>query len=532
VQRRRSALGYIRRVIANTDGRGPPGPVAAAEPRWQGYAGAAAISGASVAVSWPLAGVLDTASLVLVFMLGVVVAATCFGRGPAVLAAVSSVLLFNLVFVPPRFSLAVADDRFYFTLAVMTIVGLLVGQLTAGLGARADEAADREQRLRSLYEISRELGAALTPEQVAEVTSRFAAAQLQGTTVLWVRDRQDRLHRAGPAGGAAVDPVARQVVEVGRAAGRGTDVHPEHPSLVLPLRATMAVRGALELRRGPHRAWSADERRLLDTCAMLLAGTLERLHYIEVAQATALEVEGERLRNSLLTAVSHDLRTPLASLVGLAESLQLTRPEPTPQQAGIAQAMAASARRMSALVNNLLDMARLESGVVRLDLQWQPLEEVVGTALAAMSPALQRHPVVVALANDLPLLRFDAVLMERVLVNLLENAAKYTPDGTTIEIAASMVPGALRLTVRDHGPGLPPGREQALFRKFERGRREGSIPGVGLGLALCRAIVEAHGGRIHAENAADGGACFVVGLPLGEPPSVPAADEPPEGPAP
>jgi two-component system sensor histidine kinase KdpD len=292
-------------------------------------------------------------------------------------------------------------------------------------------------------------------------------------------------------------------------------------SCLLPLEATMAVRGALALRRGPAQgAWSDDERQLLQTCAHLLAGTLERIHSLEVAQASAVEIEGERLRNVLLAAVSHDLRTPLASLIGLAESLELTRPAPSPQQREITAAVAASARRMGVLVDNLLEMARLQSGRVQLNLQWQPIEEVVGTAVAAV-PGLADRPLRIAVPADLPLVNFDAVLMERVLVNLLENAVKYTPDGSAVEIAAWIGEAWFHLAVRDHGPGVPADRACEVFRMFERGQREGTMPGVGLGLALCRTIVEAHGGTLHNTQGHGEGAVFEVRLPRGVPPRVP-----------
>jgi two-component system sensor histidine kinase KdpD len=514
-------------VAAETNDPDAVGPVPANRPGWVGYAGASALCAAAALLATPLASGVDIASLVLVFMLAVVLSAAQFGRGPALLAAGLSVLLLNLVFVPPRFSLEVADERFFFTFAVMLVVGLVVGQLTAGLKAQAQAANERERRVRSLYEVSRELGSALVPEQVAAAVERFAA-QLDSEATLWAVSGDDSLRVIGRAAPAELEALARWSVQNDRAAGHGTDTRPEHPALVLPLRATMAVRGALAVRRTPPGDWSADERRVFTTCATLLAGTLERIHYIQVAQATALEVEGERLRNVLLSAISHDLRTPLASLVGLAESLRLTRPGPTAQQAEIADAMAASARRMSALANNLLDMARLHSGPVRLDLQWQPLEEVVGTALAASAPSMARHRVVVRLAEGLPWVRIDAVLMERVLVNLLENAAKYTPAGTLIEVTGVATADEVELAVRDHGPGLPAGREEDLFKKFERGDRESSTSGVGLGLALCRAIVGAHGGTIRAEPPATGGACFVVRLPRGSPPAMPAPESPAE----
>ena len=249
----------------------------------------------------------------------------------------------------------------------------------------------------------------------------------------------------------------------------------------------------------------------------------DSIHYIDVAQKSTLQIESERLRNSLLSAISHDLRTPLAALVGLADTLAM---KPTPaasMQAEVAAAIRESALRMNAMVNNLLDMARLEAGAVPMRHDWQPLEEVVGSALAACAPALQGRPVQVRLADDLPLLHLDAVLFERVLVNLLENAAKYTPAGSAIEISAAALPSTVAIHVDDHGPGLPPGREEALFEKFERGSKEGALPGVGLGLAISRAIVQAHQGTIRAANRSGAmgveGARFTIELPRGEPPA-------------
>ena len=517
-----------------------PAPVRAGAGRQRAlaYGGAAALCAAAAALAWALHWALDTASLVLLFLLAVVLSAVRFGRGPATLAAGLAVLLFNLMFVPPRYSFAVADEQFFFTFAIMLGVGLLVAQLTAGLRAQAEAAQARERQMRSLYEISRELGGALTPAQVAEAMARFSSLQLNAAMTLWVRDRSDRLQVFGGApgsaggnpavGGADASQVARVAALIGPAPPADADpFDADGRACLLPLQATMAVRGALELQR-PEAAgpWRDEERQLLQTGASLLAGALERIHYIDVAQATAVEIEGERLRNVLLAAVSHDLRTPLSALIGLAESVELTRPAPTVQQREIAAAIAGSARRMSAMVDNLLDMARLQSGRVQLNLQWQPLEEVVGTAVAAVPGLAPPRPLHIAIPADLPLVCIDAVLMERVLVNLLENAVKYSPADAAIEILAAAEPGWLSVTVRDHGPGLPAGRAQDLFRMFERGQRESATPGVGLALALSQAIVQAHGGTVQAEPADGGGARFVVRLPRGEPPPVPAEDDP------
>jgi two-component system sensor histidine kinase KdpD len=266
-----------------------------------------------------------------------------------------------------------------------------------------------------------------------------------------------------------------------------------------------------------------EQRQLLDTFAALIAIALERVHYVEVAQDALVRMESERLRNSLLAALSHDLRTPLTVLVGLAESLSLTRPPLSAGQTEITDAIQDEARRMSTLVGNLLDMARIESGEVKLNLEWLPLEEVVGSALHAARSMLKLHVIEVRLPQDLPLVRMDAVLIERVLVNLLENASKYTQAGSTVSLTAEVQGDRLSISVSDNGPGLPPGREEAVFQKFTRGERESATPGVGLGLAICRAIVESHGGKITAANRPGGGANFTLNLPLGNPPAV-AAD--------
>ena len=247
-------------------------------------------------------------------------------------------------------------------------------------------------------------------------------------------------------------------------------------------------------------------------------------------------MESERLRNTLLAAISHDVRTPLTALIGLAESLQarLARPEhqpagadnhghgqPTHPEADTAGAIAQQAHQLAALVTNLLDMARLQDGGIHLRSDWQSIQEVVGGAIRAASHALAGLRVETHVPADLPLVEFDAVLMERVLVNLLENAARY--GAAPITVSAHAASGELVLQVRDHGAGLPAaaqGDASALFEKFTRGAAESSTPGVGLGLAICKAVIDAHGGSITAANAAGGGAEFTVRLPRRTPPSL------------
>ena len=488
---------------------------------WVDYAKSAATCAVVIAGTTPLLPVLEKSNIVMLLLLAVVVSALRWGRGPAVLAAFVSVAAFDFFDVTPRFTFAVSDVQYLVTFAVMLIVALVIGQLTAGLTYQARVATLREDRVRALYELSRDLAAALVPEQIVEIGTRVLQAEFEARALFLLLDADDQLVVDD---GLGVDAsLAGWALAHAEAAGQGTGTLPASAMLYVPLKAPMRVRGVVALQlRNPQRLAVPEQRRLLDTFASLLAIALERIHYVDVAQRTTVHMESERLRNALLGAISHDLRTPLAALAGMADSLQLTAPPLAPAHAEIAQSLREAALRMNALVNNLLDMARLESGRVALNLQWQPLEEVVGSALRGLAP-LAGHPVKVSLPADLPLLQFDAVLIERVLANLLENAAKYTPPGSAIFLGAAAGRTSVEVWVADEGPGLPPGREELIFEKFERGRKESATPGVGLGLAICRAIVLAHGGTIRGETRPEGGARFVFTLPRGEPPRV---DEP------
>ncbi len=490
--------------------------------RWAGYIVAAMACGAMALLATSLHGVLELTNIIMLFLLTVVGIALRYGRGPAVLAAFLGVAISDFLFVPPLLSLHVSDVQYLITFAVMLVVALVIGQLTASLRAQANAAGERERRIRRLYQMSRELSAALLAGQVAEVGANFITAEFTAKSALLTVDNNNQL-QVQPGASADVDmAVAQWCFDKGEAAGHGTHTLPSCACLMLPLKAPMRLRGVLAVQPAQASLLTPEQRQLLDTCASLLAISLERIHYIDVARESTVEIESERLRNSLLSAISHDLRTPLASLVGLADTLNLLSPPLTDPQIEIASAIRQSALRMSTLVNNLLDMARLESGRVQLHREWQPLEEVVGSALAACDPVLSAHPVEVRLAEDLPLLHLDAALFERVLINLLENAAKYTPAGTAIHIGAKTAGSDVRITVDDEGPGLPVGSEEFVFGKFERGSRETTTPGVGLGLAICRAIVQAHGGRIQGENRIEQdqvtGSRFIITLPRGDPP--------------
>ena len=499
---------------------------------WPGYGWAAVICAVVSLVAAAAQLVVDLENVIMLYLLGVVWATVRFGRGPGLLASFLSVLAFDFFFVPPPLSFTVRDTQYLLTFAMMLTVALIISSLAARLRYQARIATYRERRTNALFDLGKELAGALTTAQIIDIGCRHLRGEFRAQVALLLPDARDEVHpaRAGETAACLRSPdlgVAQWVYDHHEPAGLGTHTLPANPALYLPLRAPMRTRGVLALAPEEPRLIALPEQyRLLETFAAQIALALERVHYVEVAQDALVAMESERMRNALLSTLSHDLRTPLTAIVGLSSAV-LKRLEDAPAaQRELAHDLHEEAHRMSGMVSNLLDMARLQGGNVQLNRQWQTLEEVVGTALRATARVLGSRDIRVSLPEDLPLLHFDAVLLERVLVNLLENAAKYTPTESPIAIGAAPDADAVHVWVDDLGPGLPPGMEDRIFERFTRGERETSRPGTGLGLALCRAIIEAHGGHIRAENRAGGGARFAFTLPRLKPPAMPDFPEP------
>lgn len=486
--------------------------------RWQGYLAAVFACGLTSALAAALLNVFDPANVVIVFLLTVVLVAIRFGRGPGIAASFLSVLAFDLFFVPPQLSLTVNDTQYLFTFVLMLGVALIISQLAARLQFEARIATYRERRTRALYELGRDLAGALTAASVVEIGLRKLEELFAARLLLLLPDAQDKLQAAGELGSFDLG-LAQWVFDHAEPAGMGTQTLPAAGALYIPLKAPMRLRGVLALVIDNHSLIATPEQqRLLETCASQIALSLERVHYVEVAQDAIVAMESERLRNSVLSAVSHDLRTPLTSLIGMLSLLQSEKLDAGEQRSALG-AMNDEILRMNSLVTNLLDMASLQSGV-KLKREWQLLEEVIGSAARGCAGQLQQHRLRVELPRDLPMIEYDAVLIERVLVNLLENAAKYTPAGSEIVISARIEGEQVAVSVCDDGPGLPAGAAERLFDKFTRGTTESSTPGVGLGLAICRTIIAAHGGSIHAQNRQPHGAAFTFTLPRGTPPAL------------
>lgn len=461
----------------------------------------------------------DPANLTMIYLLGVVVTAIAFGRGPAVWGAVLSVAVFLYAFIPPRFTWTVADTQYLVTLGVMLVVAVVIGTLTAWLREQREGALLREERTAALYRLSRDSMLAGTSRDVAVSAAQRIAEVMEARVAICLGEPGEALQIAAGDDSLVADEkeraVIRRVHENGQVApmagegGASTGFH-------IPLEAGASVLGVLSVRpRGPGAVDDRERFHLLRALAGQTALALERCRLAEDNDRVRLQAETERTRSALLSSVSHDLRTPLASITGAASSLRhgagtlsaATREE-------LAGTIAEEALRLNRLIGNLLDMTRLESGALAPRKDWYSLEEVVGAALTRLDPTLQDREVRVDLPDDLPLVPLDDVLFEQVVRNLVENAHKYSPAREPIELSAGIEENELRIEVADRGPGLGPGDEAHVFEKFYRGANASGQPGVGLGLPICQAIVRAHGGTIEATSREGGGALFTVRIPL------------------
>lgn len=485
--------------------------------RWMRYVWTLFACAITTAVCFPIYSVVELSNVAMVFLLGVVLVSMRFGRAPAALAAVVNVLAFDFFFVTPRFSFAISDIQYLLTFAIMLGIGLITGHLTSGLRFQARIAAHRETRVHTLFNLSRDLSSALQIEQVISASTEVLARTFGRDVALVLPDATERLQMPTlQPGQTPIDiDIAQWAFDHDAEAGYGTDTLPSSHYRYVLLKAPVRLRGVLAIRPANAR-WLhiPEQRRYIETFAGLIAIALERVHFVQMAQSMLVNVESERLRNSLLAALSHDLRTPLTALVGLAESLADAKHGGDQTQRQLAEDIRTSAQRMHTMVSNLLEMARLQTGEIHLRKDWQSIEEVVGGAIRSLQASLHGRAITVRLPDDLPLIEIDPVLMERVFANLLENATKYTPADTPIKVTATLKPGWVTIYVSDRGPGLPVHHEATLFEKFTRGASESAKPGVGLGLSICRAIIEAHGGKISASQGIGGGAVFSFDLPV------------------
>jgi two-component system sensor histidine kinase KdpD len=482
------------------------------------YLRALAITGVTTAIAFPLSPYFGLVNIVMLYLLGTTVGALRLGRGPSVLLAIFNMLAFDYFFVPPVFSFDVEDTQYLFTLSVMLIVALVIANLMVSIRRHREIADTREQRTAVLYAMSRELAVATDAQAMAAAAVRHISAVFHSTAVVLIADAGGSL--SPMSRGESVDEAAQAplpVVDLEFAqdvVARGERCIKD--AIYLPLRGSRRVNGVIVVHpQPPTRALPTEQLHLLDAFAAQLALSLQRARLAEAAEAARISAERALLRNTLLASISHDLRTPLSAIAG-AGSL-IAQPEyalNVDRRTTLGNLIERKARDMSQLLTNVLDLMQMEFGSGALRTDWHSIDDLIALALRTNEARLAQWRIALNVPNDLPLVLVEATLIVQILSNLLENAAKYTAPGTTIAISAAAREKRILLVVADDGPGLPPGDPERLFEKFQRGRSESNIVGVGLGLAICRAAARLHGGDIRAMDNPGGGARFEITLPV------------------
>ena len=489
---------------------------------WHEYLGALTITAFCSAIAFPLSRHVGLVTIVMFYLLGTTLGALRLGRGPSAFTAVTNMLAFNYLFVPPVFSFHVDDPQYVFALGVMLIVALVIANLMISIRRHRDTADAREERTAVLYAMSRELAAASDAAAMADVAVRHIHAIFRGSVTVLIAGEKGRLSPVTPCGGSIDDEARYALRTIDLELAREVIARGERfikDAIYLPLLGGGRVRGVMIVRpEHPAPALPAEQLQLLDALAVQLALSLQRARLAKTAEAARIAADSVSLRNTLLASISHDLRTPLTTIAG-AGSL-IAQPEyalNADRRATLGLLIERKALDMSRLLTNVLELMQLESCRSARRADWHSIEDLVAVALQSCESRLSGWRIAVQLQSGLPLVFVEATLMVQMLSNLLENAAKYTPSGTTITISAAARNETVLLAVADNGPGLPPGDAERVFESFQQGRSDSNIAGVGLGLAICRAGARLHGGEICAMNNPEGGARFEISLPVAPP---------------
>ena len=494
----------------------PPQPI-----EWEPYAKALGLVALTTAVAAGMRSIFPVPDLEMLYVLAMMIAGVAFGRGPSIAAAAAAVAAYDFFFVPPALTFEVTDARYILTFVMMFGVGLAMSTLTGRLKRQEADARFRERRTRALFELSRDLVGATEPGEISSIVAHHAAAVFHGAALVLLPAEDGTLAVAGASPESATlgpteSGVARWVLAHGRPGGRGTDTIPGASAVVAPIGEGPEPMGVLALAQGTGPALDVEQRAFLEAIARQAAFALDRARLSRSARSADLRAKSEELRSTLLSSVSHDLRTPLAAIVGAVTTVRDDTTLPPETKRDMLDTIAEEADRLERLVGDLLDMTRLASGTLAVKKDWVPLEEVVGSALGRVESRLDGLAVTTSLPADLPSIALDPVLVEQLLINLLDNAAKYARGGGRIDIEARRDGESVTIDVADRGPGIAAGREERIFERFP-----------GLGLPIARAIARAHGGNLVVQARVGGGAVFRVTLPIGgTPPPAAPAEEP------
>jgi two-component system sensor histidine kinase KdpD len=486
---------------------------------WRRYLFGIALVASATGICALVAPYISPTNLVVIYLLSTVVAAVFLGRGPAILTSILSVVVFDFFFVPPSLTLAVSDTEYILTFFGLISVSLVISYLTAQVREQAEAAQRREAQTAALYELGRDLTAAVGLEAVAKTIIDHISQIFSREVAIFLPERDElKLYMARPGLQVAENElaVATWAFEHSQQAGRGTDTLPDASMHYQPLKTTRGVIGILGIKPiGMSTYLSPDQRRILDAFANQVALAIEGARLVEQARQTELLEATEKLQTALLNSISHDLRTPLVSITGALSSLEEASPALDEEVSrSLIETAREEAERLNRLVGNLLDITRLEAGPMKLHRESCDVQELIGSALEQIGTPLKNRQVNVEISPKIPLVPLDFVLFSRVLVNVIDNALKYSLPEKPIDIRARVSKQDLEISIADRGEGIPVEDIERIFDKFYRIQRPDNVSGTGLGLSICKGIVEAHNGCIRAENRRGGGAIFTIRVPL------------------
>lgn len=472
---------------------------------------------------------IEPGNIALLYQLPVVLSAYWWGRWPAYFTGVFSVLAFDYLFVPPFYTFSVDDMRYLWSFFTFLIVAFVIGGRTELLRREAVAAKLREKNTQALFEFSREIAAVIDLDTIVRQLAKRVADALGRRIMVMLPDEKGRLSVYAdfrpvegdchtlrqPIADSAEAAVAAWAYEHRRIAGRSTETLSGADNLYIPLATRESVVGLLGV-KVVEKLITPEQQKLMEAWAALAAIAIERVRLTEKAREATLVLESDRLRTALLNSISHELRTPLASIMGSASTLlESDSLYSADERHELLESITDGSKRMNLILSNLLDTARIESGMMKLKYDWCDIEDVIGTALQHLSEQVENRRLEINIREGIPLLQGDCVLLGQVVLNLVDNALKYSPADSSIEIQASATNEELTVSVADHGIGIPATDMEKIFDKFYRVQHgESSIPGTGLGLSICKSIVEAHGGKIWASNRSEGGAVISFSLPL------------------
>jgi two-component system sensor histidine kinase KdpD len=476
----------------------------------------------------------DLVNIALIFLLPVLISAVFWGLGPSLFASSLGVLCFDFFFVPPVLSFTVSDPSHVFVFVVFLLVSLVTGTLATKLRNELERTRQREKRTLALYDLSREIVAETDLQEVLKKTVKTVADSMDGKIMVLLYNREaDLLYEgaAEPPDCALPDEkelaVAHWVLEHGQPAGRGTETISEAGALYLPIKAEERTMAVLVIQPNKEEGMiTAEQRPLIEAYTNLAAVAIIRLQLAKEAEQAKWLAESDKLHTALLNSISHDLRTPLSTITGAVTSLLAEGSSYSKETRGVLlQTIKDGAKRMNRFITNLLDMTRLESGILKLNQEWCDVQDIIGVALREIQEILQERHLQIDIPPVLPLVKADFALMEHVMINLLENAAKYSPPDGSITISVWRSNNTLLVTIADHGSAITVPDRGRVFDKFYRGESSKHLSGTGLGLSICKGIIDAHGGQIWVDSSSENGNRFTFSLPIPEQPIEPTNSE-------